>query len=187
MIISATQIRKGDILNYKNELWRVATMVHSTPGNLRAIIRVVMKSLASGTKIEERFRSSETIEKAELDVMTLQYLYQQGDRYVFMNTENYDQIEIDEETMGDTALYIVHEATINALLYGEQIVGIDLPPKVELKVVETSPYMKSASVANAPKPAKMETGLTVNIPNFIEEGAVVRIDTTTGEYVDRVK
>ena len=146
-----------------------------------------MKNLASGTKMEERFRSADSIEKAELDVMTLQYLFQQGDRYVFMNTDNYDQIEIDEETMGDAALYVVHDATINALLYKEQIVGIDLPAKVELKVVETAPYMKGASVANAPKPAKMETGLSVNIPNFIEEGAVVRVDTTTGEYIERVK
>jgi len=187
MIISATQIRKGDILNYKNDLWRVAQMTHLTPGNLRAIIRVVMKNLSSGTKIEERFRSADTIEKAELDVISLQYLYQQGDHFVFMNTETYDQLEIDEETMGDAALYIVHDANINALLYKEQVIGIDLPPKVDLKVVETTPYMKGATVANAPKPAKLETGLSVNIPAFIEEGDYVRIDTTTGEYIERVK
>jgi len=187
MNIQATQIRKGNILNYKNDLWRVLQMTHQTPGNLRAIIRVIMKSLSTGTKMEERFRSVDIVDKASLDVINLQYIYQQGDRFVFMNTENYEQLELDEETVGDARYYITPDTAVTALTYKESIVGIELPAKVELKVVETTPYMKGATVSNAPKPATLETGLVVNIPSFIGEGDIVRIDTTTGEYLERVK
>lgn len=187
MQIPATQIRKGNILEYNKDLYRVLTMKHLTPGNLRAIIQVSMKSLTTGTKIEERFRSADTVERASLDIVKLQYLYKQGDMHVFMNVDTYDQVDIDEETMGDAISYIVPETIVNALTYKNRIVGIELPAKVELKVVETVPFIKGATVANAPKPAKLETGLTVLIPNFIEEGEIIRIDTETGEYVERVK
>jgi elongation factor P len=186
-IIPTTQIRKGNILVINGQLFRVLSMTHKTPGNLRAIINVVMKNLATGTKMEERFRSADTVDKANLDVVNLQYLYAHADRYAFMNTENYEQLELDEETVGDAMQYITPDAVVQAVMYGEQIVGIELPAKVELKVVETTPYIKGATVANAPKPAKLETGLTVNIPAFIVEGEVIRIDTTTGEYVERAK
>jgi elongation factor P len=187
MIIPTTQIRKGNILVRNGDLYRVLSMTHQTPGNLRAIIRVTMKSLSTGTKIEERFRSADTVDKASLDPTTLQYLFSAGDRHTFMNTETYEQLELDDETVGDALLYITPDATVVALMHGDRIVGIDLPSKVDLKVVETAPYIKGATVANAPKPAKLETGLSVNIPAFIAEGEVVRIDTTTGEYIERAK
>ncbi|MCC6159712.1 MAG: elongation factor P [Deltaproteobacteria bacterium] len=185
--ISAIQVRKGNILVYNKELYRVMVMHHHTPGNLRAIVRITMKGLNSGTKIEERFRPSDMLEKATLDVANLQYLYHQGDHYVFMNTETYEQLELDEETVGEAMLYIVENATVNALMHGMNVVGIDLPPKVDLRVVETTPYMKGATVSNAPKPAKLETGLAIQIPSFIEQGELVRIDTETGNYIERAK
>lgn len=187
MLIQSIQVRKGNILNYRNDLWRVTETMHHTPGNLRAIIRLTMKSLSNGTKIEERFRPSDSVDKASLDVLNLQFLYHQGDNYVFMNTETYDQLELDEETIGDARFYIVEQAVVTALVHGSNIVGIDLPPKVDLKVIETTPYIKGATASNSPKPATLETGLVVSIPNFISEGEVVRIDTTTGEYFERVK
>lgn len=187
MQIQAIQVRKGNVLLYNNELYRVLDRAHHTPGNLRAIIRITMKGILTGTKLEERFRPSDMVEKANLDAANMQFLYQHGDRYAFMNTETYDQIELDEEAVGEARFYIVEGTVVSALLYNENIIGIDLPPKVELKVVETTPYMKGATASNSPKPATLETGLVVTIPNFVEEGEVVRIDTTTGEYVDRVK
>jgi len=187
MNVQAIQVRKGYILNYNNDLWRVIDRTHHTPGNLRAIIRLTMKSIATGVKIEERFRPSDVLDKASLDVVKLQYMYRQGDRYMFMNTDNYDQIEIDEETVGDARFYLVENGLVSALQYKEDVVGFDLPPKVDLKVVETTPYLKGATASNSPKPATLETGLVVQIPNFIGEGDSVRIDTETGEYVERVK
>jgi elongation factor P len=187
MNIQAIQVRKGNILSYKDGLYRVMSMTHQTPGNLRAIIRITMKNLANGTKLEERFRPSDIVDKASLEVINLHYLYQQGDRYAFMNSENYEQFELDEETVGDAKYYIVPDTTVTALVHNENILGIELPPKVDLKVVETTPYMKGATVSNAPKPATLETGLVIQIPSFISEGELVRVDTTTGEYVERVK
>jgi elongation factor P len=187
MFVQAIHIRKGAILNYNNDLWRVIDREHHTPGNLRAIIRLTMKSIANGTKIEERFRPGDTVDKASLDVASIQFLYRQGDRYCFMNNDNYEQIELDEETIGEARFYITEGRTVSALMHGENIVGIDLPPKVELTVVETTPYLKGATASNSPKPATMETGLVVTIPNFISEGEKVRIDTETGQYVERVK
>lgn len=185
--IQAIQVRKGNIIVYKNELYRILDRQHHTPGNLRAIIRLTMKGLNSGTKLEERFRPSDPVEKASLDVASLQYLYNQGDHYVFMNNDTYEQIEMDEETVGDARLYLTENASVQALMHGMNIVGIDLPSKVELKVVETTPFMKGATVSNSPKPATLETGLVLNVPSFVEEGELIRVDTTTGEYVERVK
>jgi elongation factor P len=187
MNVQAIQVRKGNILNYNNDLWRVTNTHHHTPGNLRAIIRLTMKSLTSGTKIEERFRPSDTVDKASLDLVELQFLYQHGDAYTFMNTESYEQLELDEETIGDARFYLIENSTVEALLYKERVVGIELPPKVELKVVETTPYIRGATVANAPKPATLETGLVVLVPAFIEAGESIRVDPETGEYVERVK
>lgn len=187
MNVQAIQVRKGYILNYNNDLWRVIDRTHHTPGNLRAIIRLTMKSIATGVKIEERFRPGDIVDKASLDVADLQFLYRQGDRYTFMNNETYEQTELDEETVGDARFYLPENGTVTALLYKDTVVGFDLPLKVDLKVVETTPYMKGATASNSPKPATLETGLVVNIPSFIEEGAFVRVDTETGEYIERVK
>ncbi len=187
MLISATALRVGNIIEYEGALWRVMQVVHVTPGNWRGMVQTKLRNLKVGTQTEHRFRSEDNVERVTLEQHQMEYLYEADGRYTFMNTENYEQIELDAETLGDAVKYLVPNSRIEVEFHEDQPLGVSLPKKVDLKVVEAAPGIKTATVSNVLKPAKTETGLVVGVPNFVNEGDVITVDTETGEYVGRAK
>jgi elongation factor P len=187
MAFPATQIRRGMVLVFEGDPCRVIEFRHHTPGNLRAMVQAKLKNLRSGSSFEHRFRAADTIEKASMETHDLEFLYQGGDTYHFMNTENYDQLEMDEETLGDNAQWMQPGMKITAEYYNGRPIGIDLPNSLTLEVVDTSAVMKTATKNASSKPAKLENGVTINVPEFIKVGEKVRVNPSTGEYQDRAK
>jgi elongation factor P len=187
MAIPATQIRRGMVLVFEGDPCRVIEFRHHTPGNLRAMVQAKLKNLRTGTSFEHRFRAADSVEKASMETHELEFMYQGGDTYHFMNTENYDQLEMDEETLGDAAQWMQSGMKIRAEFYNGKPVGIDLPNSLTLEVVDTAPVMKTATKTASSKPAKLENGVTVNVPEFVSVGERVRVNPTTGEYIDRAK
>ena len=183
--MNANELRPGMIIKHNNELFSIHKAEHRTPGNLRAFVQARMRNLRSGAMIEHRFRSEDTVERAVLDEVEMQYLYSDGDAYHFMNTETFDQISLHKSVVGDRASYLVPDITLRLEFYEGRPVEIALPPTVDLKVVETEPSMKGASATNVMKPAKLETGLVVQVPPFISEGERIRVDTSEGTYLER--
>ena len=184
-MISATQIRPGMVIKFNNDLYSIFSMVHRTPGNLRAFVQVRMRNLRNGSMTEHRFSSEDKVDKAILEQHEMEYLYDDGDYYYFMNTENYEQMHLTKEILGDATEYLVPQLKVKIELYEGKPMGVDLPASVELTVVETEPGLKGASVSNVGKPAKMETGLVVQVPAFINEGEKIRVSTTEGTYLER--
>ncbi len=187
MKIKAIQIRKGNVIEYKGDLYRVTEAIHVTPGKGQALMQIKMKRLSDGTNAEHRFRPDEAVEKATLITKEYQYLYQDGDDYIFMDLETYEQISLNKEMLGDAIYYLLPETIVQIQFYEGKPVGVELPQAVELRVVETEPTLKGATVTSSYKPAKLETGLVTQVPPFIEEGEVIRVDTRDGKYLDRVK
>jgi elongation factor P len=187
MAMPATQIRRGMVLVFENDPCRVIEFRHHTPGNLRAMVQAKLKNLRTGNSFEHRFRAADSIEKASMETHELEFLYQGGDTYHFMNTENYDQLEMDEETLGDNAQWMQPGMKIIAEYYNGRPIGIELPNYLVLEIVDTAPVMKSATKTASTKPAKLENGVTVNVPEFISTGEKVRVNPSTGEYLDRAK
>ncbi|OPX31314.1 elongation factor P [candidate division KSB1 bacterium 4484_188] len=187
MKIKAINVRKGNVIEYRNELYRVTEFVHVTPGKGPAFIQLKMKRLSDGVNAENRFRPDESMEKATLQTREHQFLYNDGDIYYFMDMETYEQIHITNSLLGDDIYYLLPETMVQILFHGTTPVGVELPGVVELKVIETEPSLKGATVSSSYKPAKLETGLNTQIPPFISEGEVVRIDTATGKYIERAK
>ena len=183
--MNANELRPGMIIKHNNELFSIHKAEHRTPGNLRAFVQARMRNLRSGAMIEHRFRSEDTVERAVLDEVEMQYLYSDGDAYHFMNTETFEQISLHKSVVGDRASYLVPDITLRLEFYEGRPVEIALPPTVDLKVVETEPSMKGASATNVMKPAKLETGLVVQVPPFISEGEKIRVDTSEGTYLER--
>jgi len=187
MGIQATQIRKGMVILHNGVLHRILEFHHHTPGNLRAMVQAKMRNLKTGSTAENRFRSNEDVERVVLDDHEMTYLYNDGNTYYFMNTETYEQIELRADDLGDMAGYLLPETVINVQFYEGSPIGIDIPPVVELTVVETEPEVKGATVSNVGKPAKLDTGITIQVPAFIKEGDKIRVDTTEGRYMERAK
>lgn len=187
MAMPATQIRRGMVLVFEGDPCRVMDFRHHTPGNLRAMVQTKMKNLRTGSNFEHRFRAADTIEKASLETHDLEFLYQGGNTYHFMNTENYDQLEMDDEMLGDAAQWMQPGMKIVAEYYQGKPIGIELPNSVELEIVDTAPVMKSATKTSSFKQAKLENGVSVNIPEFIPSGIRIRVNPNTGEYIDRAK
>jgi len=187
MAVPATQIRKGMVIVFEGDPCRVIDFRHHTPGNLRAMVQTKMKNLRSGANFEHRFRADDSIDKASMETHELEFLYQGGDTYHFMNLENYDQIELDSEALGDNAQWMVPNMKIIAEYYDGRPIGIELPQYLVFEIVETSPVMKTATKTSSYKPAKLENGVTVNVPEFIGTGERVRVNPSTGEYLDRAK
>jgi elongation factor P len=175
------------VIVFNNDPCRVIEFRHHTPGNLRAMVQAKMKNLRTGSTFEHRFRAADAIEKASLETHELEFLYQGGDTYHFMNTENYDQLELDEESLGDNAQWMQPGMRILAEYYNGRPIGIELPNAVELTIVDTSPVMKSATKTASTKPARLENGVTVNVPEFIGSGERIRVNPNSGEYLDRAK
>jgi elongation factor P len=185
-MIQATQLKKGMCIKHENDLYRVVEAQHKTPGNLRGMVQAKIRNLKTGSISDHRFRSVDMVERAILDETQMEYLYQDGDMYHFMNNETFEQVGLSDEVLGDAVSYLIPNIKIGIEFYEGRPVGIDLPLNVTMKVFETEPAIKGASVSNVGKPAKMETGLVVQVPPFINEGDVIRIDTSTGSYVERV-
>jgi elongation factor P len=186
-MIQATQLKRGMCIKHDNDLYRVVEAQHKTPGNLRGLVQAKIRHLKSGAIIEHRFRSVDMVERAILDETDMEFLYQDGDMYHFMNAANYEQIALSDEVLGDAVPYLIPNIRLKVELYEGRPVGITLPLNVEMAVVETEPAIKGASVSNVGKPAKMETGLVVQVPAFVNEGDRIRIDTASGAYIERVK
>jgi elongation factor P len=187
MAIPATQIRRGMVIVFEGDPCRVVEFRHHTPGNLRAMVQAKLKNLRTGSSFEHRFRAADSIDPASMETHDLEFLYQGGDTYHFMNTENYDQLEMDEESLGDNAQWMQPGMKIQAEYYDGRPVGIKLPNSLVLEVVDTAPVMKTATKTASSKPAKLENGVTINVPEFVGTGDKVKVNPTTGEYQARAK
>ena len=187
MAIPATQIRRGMVIVFEGDPARIIEFRHHTPGNLRAMVQAKLKNLRTGNNFEHRFRAADTIEKASMETHDLEFMYQGGSTYHFMNTENYDQLEIDEEVLGDNAQWMQPGMKIQAEYYNGRVIGIELPNSLVLQIVDTAPVMRTATKTASTKPAKLENGVTVNVPEFVSSGEKVRVNPNTGEYMDRAK
>jgi elongation factor P len=185
MAIPATQLRPGMIIKHNNELCSVFSVEHRTPGNLRAFIQAKLRNLRTGAIFEHRFRSPDPIDRVTVDEIEMEYLYSDGDDFYFMNTENFEQTHLTRETLGDAVDYLIANLQITVEFFDGKAVGIELPQTVELTVVETEPGLKSATASSVTKPAKLETGLVVQVPPFINEGEKIRVDTSEGAYLSR--
>jgi elongation factor P len=175
------------VIVFEGDPCRITEFRHHTPGNLRAMVQAKLKNLRTGSGFEHRFRAADSIEPASMETHDLEYLYDAGGTYHFMNTENYDQLEMDEETLGDNAQWMQPNMKIQAEFYDGRPVAIRLPNSLTLEVVDTQPVMKTATKTASQKPAKLENGATVNVPEFVGTGDKVRVNPNTGEYLERAK
>ena len=183
--IQATRLKKGMLIKVDQDLFRVLELQHVTPGNLRGFVRVKLRNIRNGAMSDQKLRSEDTLDRATLDEREMQYLYQDGDDFYFMDTTSYEQTHITREALGDSVNYMKPEMMIQVEFYGEEPVGIELPASVDLKVLDTAPGIKGATASNQVKPATLETGLVVSVPPFVNPGDVVKINTETGEYLSR--
>jgi elongation factor P len=185
MAIPATQLRPGMIIKHNNDLHSVFSVEHRTPGNLRAFIQAKLRNLRTGAMFEHRFRSADAIEKVNVDEVKMEYLYNDGDDYYFMDTQTYEQTPLKHDTLGGAVEYLTPNLQITVEFFDGKPVGIELPQTVELTVIETEPGLKSATASSVTKPAKTETGLIVQVPPFINEGDKIKVDTSEGAYLSR--
>ena len=187
MAIPATQIRRGMVIVFEGDPARIIEFRHHTPGNLRAMVQAKLKNLRTGSNFEHRFRAADSVEPASMETHELEYLYDAAGTYHFMNTENYEQLEMDEEALGDNAQWMQPGMKIQAEYYDGRPVGIRMPNSLTLSVVETAPVMKTATKTASTKPATLENGVTIQVPEFIGTGDKVRVNPSTGEYQERAK
>lgn len=187
IMATTADLRKGAVLKFNNDPCLILESEHRTPGNLRAFYQVKMRNLRSGKLTETRFRSGETLEFLRVEKREYQFLYKDGDSYVFMDKESYDQVSVDPKIVGDYAKYL-KEGSDSYITFNEaDILSIEMPSHVILRVMQTEPGVKGDSVNNIMKPAIMETGAEIPVPIFVNEGDMIRIDTSNGAYVERVK
>ena len=168
-----------------NDLYSILKMEHRTPGNLRAFVQVKMRNLRTGAMFDNRFSSTEQVDRAILDEQEMEFLYDDSEQYTFMNTESYEQVALNKELLGDAVNYLTPNIKVHVEFYEGKPMSVELPATVDLKVVQTEPGLKGATVSNVGKPATMETGLVVQVPAFINEGEVIRVSTSEGTYLER--
>lgn len=186
-MINGTQVRKGMIIKIEDELYKVLETSHITPGKGQALMQTKLRRLNDQTLHEFRFRSKERVEQVYLETMEMEYLYPEGSEHVFMNTETYDQMKLSEEVLGTGIYYLIPNVVFSIEMYEGNPVGVNPPMTIELRVENTAPYLKGATQSASNKPATLETGLTLNVPQFIKEGDIIRIDTREDKYLERVK
>jgi elongation factor P len=184
MSIPATQMRPGMIIKYRDDLHLVFSVEHRTPGNLRAFIQAKLRNVRTGAMFTERFRSPDPVERVYVDEVKMEFLYNDGDEYYFMD-DKFEQTMLKRDTLGDAVDYLLPNLSINVSFHDGKAVGIELPGVVEMTVMETEPGIKSATASSVSKPAKLETGLVVQVPAFINEGEKIRVDTAEGAYMSR--
>ena len=184
-MISSTQMRPGMVIKFNNDLFSVFSVNHRTPGNLRGFVQAKMRNLKSGTMIEHRFSSEDKVERAVLDEQEFEYMYDDGEYYYFMNVETYDQMHLMRDMLGDAVNYLIPQLHVHVEFYEGKPMSVELPATVDMMVVDTEPGLKGATVSNVTKPAKMETGLMVQVPPFITTGEKIRVNTAEGTYQER--
>jgi elongation factor P len=187
MSIIASNIRRGMAIIHNGEPCRVLDFHHHTPGNLRALVQAKLRKIRSGIQYEHRFRATDSVELADLETHELDFMYRSGDTFHFMNAENYDQLEVHADDLGDNAKWMTEGMRIVAEFYEGRPIGIQLPSALTFEVVETAPVMKTATKTASTKPARLNNGITVNVPEFIQTGEKVRVNPETGEYLDRAR
>jgi len=185
--IKASELKKGKVITHENGLYSVTEVTRVSKGNWRSYLQVKLKSLKTGQIIDVRFSVDDRIETAFVDTRPLEYLYRDGDHLVLMDQTTYDQITIPIDLAGGAELYLRGNETVTCSFIDGKIVGFELPNVVELTVTDTPPAVRGATVTNQAKDAVLETGLRVKVPPFIENGEMIRVDTRTGEYVERAK
>ena len=186
MKINAGEIRVGMLLEYKNDLWQVLKTQHVKPGKGGAFAQVEMKSLNKNTKLNERFRSSETVEKASLEETTFNYLYSDEANYFFMDPKTFEQIEIKKETVGDKGKLLTENLQVSVSFYNENPLSIELPNQVHCKIETTDAALKGQTVSSSYKPATLDNGLNIQVPPFIEAGDKIIVDTRNLEYIKKI-
>ena len=184
-MIAATQIRRGMVLKLDDELYSVMCVQHITPGNWRGMVQTKLRNLRTGKQNERRFRSEESADRITLETHELEYLYSDGTDYHFMNMETYEQVTLDSEKLGDGVYYLIPNTRVQAQFHEGTPISVEFPQTVDLTVVETEPGVRSATVTNVTKAAKLETGLVVQVPQFINTGERIKIDTAEGKYMQR--
>jgi elongation factor P len=184
--IQATRLRKGMLIKLGEDLFRIIDLQHLTPGNKRGFVQSRLRNVRTGTLSDQKFRSEEDVERATLEEREMQYLYSDGDMFHFMDTSTFEQIHMSQEVLGESVNYLKPESTIRVDFYDSEPVGIELPPVVDLKVEDTTPAIKGATASAQLKPARLETGLVVQVPPFVTVGDTIRVNTGTGEYQSRV-
>jgi elongation factor P len=184
---TTTDFRVGMIIRFNGELHRIDEFIHRTPGNLRAFVQAKLRNLRSGRVTENRFRSGEEVEEVRMETKEFQYLYNDGSFFQFMDKQSYEQLGVEEFKLGEGSRYLKDGETVKLMMVGTDVVASELPFNVSLKVVETVPGVSGDTATRALKPAKLETGVTVNVPLFINEGDTIRVDTRSGQYLERVK
>lgn len=187
MAMPATQIRRGNVILFNGDPHRVIEFHHHTPGNLRAFVQAKMRNLRTGATTEHRFRAADTVEKAQMQTDELQFMYRDAHHYHFMNTSTFEMLMLDEETLGDAAQWLTENMMILAEFYEGQAIGVELPSSLELEVVETEPTMTGATKTAMTKPARLSNGVTVQVPAFINQGDMLRVDPREGKYMERAK
>ena len=186
MKISANEIRVGMLLEYKNDLWEVLKTQHVKPGKGGAFNQVEMKSVNKGTKLNERFRSSDTVEKASLDEIKFNFLYEDESDYYFINQKSFEQINIKKKIIGDKGKMLTENLEVNISFYNDTPLAVDLPNQISCKIESTDVALKGQTVSSSYKPAKLSNGLNIQVPPFIESGDTIIVDTRTIEYVKKI-
>ena len=185
--MKATLLRAGMIIKHEGELFAVYSVDHRTPGNKRAAMQTKMRNLRTGSMIDYRFRAEDSLEKVTVDEVDFEYLYSDGEGHHFMNTENYEQMALQNDIVGDSKDYLIANMPVKIEYYDDKPIGVVLPDTVDLTVVETEPSIQKATASAVMKPAKLETGLVINVPPFVGTGDKVRVDTSEGRYMQRVQ
>jgi len=184
---TTADFRNGMVIRYNGELYTVVEFHHVSPGNWRAFVRVRLKNVRNGRILEQRFRAGEEIEDVRVEHQDWQFLYIDGEDYIFMNTETFDQQPVPKEMLGNAVQFLKEQDIIELLVDGENIISVELPNFLELKVESAEPGVRGDTANNVTKPATLETGAVINVPLFVNPGDRIRVDTRTGQYVERVK
>lgn len=184
---SVADLKKGLKITLDNAPYLVIAFDFVKPGKGQALYRTKMRNMINGTILDRTYRSGESFEPASLDERQMEYLYKEGSHYTFMDQQNYEQVVMEEDAMGDAKNYLLENCKVDVLIYGEKAIGVTLPNFVNLRVSQTDPWAKGDTSGSDSKPATLETGCTLRVPPFIEEGELITIDTRTGEYSTRVK
>ena len=185
MNVQATQLRPGMVIRHNGDICTVHKTEHRTPGNKRGFVQAKMRNHRSGAMVEERLASEDLVTKVMLESQEMQYLYQDGETYHLMNIETYEQIELTSDQLGDQVNYMIIDTVVRVQFLDGVPFNLDLPSSVDLRILETEPAIKGATVTNVNKPARTETGLVVQVPPFIKEGETIRVNTADGSYLGR--
>lgn len=187
MHISGNELRKGDVIKLENKLWQCMVSTHRTPGNLRAFVQAKLRNIMDGSQKEFRFSSTEKLEKVDLHERPMQYLYEDANAYVFMDTQSYEQAEISKEIVGDNAVYLTPDLVISIGFIESSPTTLRFPQTMEFEVTEADPEIKGATASASYKSATLSNGQNIQVPQFVKIGDIVKINTESGEYLERAK